>query len=335
MTSPPEQSNLPAQIVDSLFRIPKALVPLSVKALDRLIGATIDIPVAWLNQQRAKIDAQTQSFILVEGAIAKAVADNVGLNRQTLHNAANVLLRDAYRKQKNREAVGAAMVEELQGTSNAENQAADETPIQDLDEDWLNIFERYAEDASTERMQRLWGRVLAGEIRKPGCYSARTLRFLSEFSQADALTFSKFCDNAFGDSAPVNAVRRESGEDIRHLLYLESVGLILGAEGMLGMSLKFNDQGHSFMKENNVVLFMRGEPGQKVDISGYAVTPLGQELRALLQGRNALTAARNVAFAMRTAQIEAAYIMTEAVTDGRLQPVEVLWEMDSPRPTVS
>jgi len=47
------------------------------------------------------------------------------------------------------------------------------------DVDWLNVFTSYAEKASTERMQKHWASVLAGEIRRPGSFSLTTLQLLS------------------------------------------------------------------------------------------------------------------------------------------------------------
>src|SRR5208283_1459027 len=56
----------------------------------------------------------------------------------------------------------------------------------------LNIFERYAEDASSETMRALWARVLAGEIRRPGQFSLRTLRFMSELDATTAKLFESY-----------------------------------------------------------------------------------------------------------------------------------------------
>lgn len=69
-----ESNNLPAQIAEAIVSIPQALMPGVIKSLDRLVGATIDIPVAWLQQKKAKIDAQTESYKLVEASIAQGVA---------------------------------------------------------------------------------------------------------------------------------------------------------------------------------------------------------------------------------------------------------------------
>jgi hypothetical protein len=110
------------------------------------------------------------------------------------------LLAKEYRQQGNREAVAREFLNDLQQTEELPTQSTEPAP--ELDDDWLNVFERYAGDASTDRMQRLWGRVLAGEVRRPGRFSIRTLRFLSEFSQQDALLFADFCTSAFGGIAP-------------------------------------------------------------------------------------------------------------------------------------
>src|SRR4051812_7590487 len=101
MSDPKELPNLPAQIAEAVAGIPKALVPAAVKALDRLIGAAVDIPVAWLAQQKAKIDTQTQAYALVEAAIAKAAASEASADPETVQRAVEVLVRQAYRKQGN------------------------------------------------------------------------------------------------------------------------------------------------------------------------------------------------------------------------------------------
>lgn len=332
MDETPESANVPAQIANAVAGIPKSLVPASIKALDRLIGATVDIPVAWLAQQRAKIDAQTQAYTAVEAAIAKAVASEAGADAATVEQAFNVLVRKTYRKHVNRAAVGAAMLEDLRVPPDAEGaQPETTTPPTPIDEDWLNVFERYAEDASTERMQRLWGRVLAGQVRSPGKFSMRTLRFLSEFSQADALSFAAFCNSAFGDAAP-DALVKANLTDIRHLIYMESAGLLQGASGFsLNRTLKFNENGASFIIEGNLVLLFHGTPLSQVAGEVVALTPLGQELISLLPERDARAAARTVALAMRTPEIKSAFL---AMRDqaGRAIPMEVLWQEDLPVP---
>ena len=44
---------------------------------------------------------------------------------------------------------------------------------------------------SSEELQTLWGRVLAGEIKSPGTFSLRTLEFLKNTSHEEALKIAK------------------------------------------------------------------------------------------------------------------------------------------------
>ena len=326
MIDSPLSNNLPAEIANALVTVPRALVPASVKALDRLIGSAVDIPVAWLAQKKAKIDAQTEAFKLVEASIAKAAAGQAGADQATIERAVDVLVRKAYRKQVNRDAVAAAMVADLRKEPEQPATEHPPTPETVLDDDWLNVFERYAEDASTDRMQKLWGRVLAGEVRKPGRYSMRTLRFLSEFSQSDGLTFADFCANAFGDGAPTKLVRPNADEDIRTLIYLESAGLVQGASGMgLTRTMTFDANGNSFVAEGNLVIMFQGQPGVKITEPIYALTPLGQELLSLLPGRDARSSARKVAEALRS-QATHACLLAIIDQNQRVLPIEVLWQ---------
>ena len=324
-SSPPD--SLSAGISGALVSVPQALIPASVKALDRLIGSAVDIPIAWLAQKKAKIDAQTEAFKLVEASIAKAAAGQAGADQATIERAVDVLVRKAYRKQTNREAVANAMIEDLRAEPEQTGAAGVPPREAALDDDWLNVFERYAEDASTERMQRLWGRVLAGEVRKPGRYSTRTLRLLSEFSQADGLTFAAFCDNAFVDTAPLQLVKPDGKKDIRDLIYLESSGLILASGGSgFSASSTFDNLGNVILAEGRIAILLKGVPNTSFSYTVAAFTPLGQELMTLLPSRDLRAAARKVANAIRSPAIKSAYLATIQDGTNRVLPMEVLWQ---------
>lgn len=332
----PTSSNLPAQIADAVASIPKALTPGVLKALDRLLGAAVDVPVAWLAQKKARIEAKTESYRLVEAAIGLCAATGAGVDPEIAERAMNVLVHQGYRKQINREAVAAAMIEDMrEHVVNAANDAPS-PPSAELDEDWLNVFERYAEDASSDRLQGLWGRVLAGQVRKPGRFSTRTLKFLSEFSQADALTFEIFAKCALGDAAPKSLVLPPDRSDIRDLIYLEANGIIQGSTGLgLTRTLTFDAGGFGMMGEGDLRLVLKGEANAKFTYGIIALTPLGQELVGLVASREPHEAARAVALAIRTDQIHEAYIGVIDRTNGKLYKMEMLWVKEDPAsPTV-
>lgn len=54
------------------------------------------------------------------------------------------------------------------------------------DSDWVSRFFRIAEDVTTEQMQMLWSKVLAGEVQRLGSFSLRTLELLKNISQKEA-----------------------------------------------------------------------------------------------------------------------------------------------------
>lgn len=328
MTTPDDPTNLPVPISAALSGIPAALIPASIKALDRLIGAAVDIPVAWLEQQKVKIVSQTEAFRAIDGAIAKTAAEKAGDSEQYADRALTNLVRKSYRQLENKEAVSAAMLEDLRDSCSQagdNGNAAPTAEVPSIDDDWLNVFERYAEDASTERMQRLWGRVLAGEVRAPGKYSMRTLRFLSEFSQADGLEFSLLCMSSLGDLVPKSLVKGGT-DDIRKLIYMEAAGLIQGASGLgLISTMTFDDTGRAYIVEQSIAIMFVGHPGTKINFEIFALTPLGQELVTLLPGRDARAAARAVAMTVRRPEIKSAYLM-HVKPDGSATAMEVLWD---------
>lgn len=97
-----------------------------------------------------------------------------------------IIMRVAYqqaKKQSNIEQVVQFAAEELK----TEQEVTQEKP----DSDWVSRFFDISEDISTENMQVLWGKILAGEIKKPGSYSLRTLELLKNINQKEAELFAK------------------------------------------------------------------------------------------------------------------------------------------------
>jgi hypothetical protein len=60
-------------------------------------------------------------------------------------------------------------------------------------EDWLNAFDSEASQLSSEQMQMLFGKILAGEIRKPTSYSIKTVRLMAQLDNRAAALFKIFC----------------------------------------------------------------------------------------------------------------------------------------------
>ncbi|HGF5100100.1 TPA: DUF2806 domain-containing protein [Vibrio parahaemolyticus] len=57
---------------------------------------------------------------------------------------------------------------------------------EDLDSDWFARWRDSVEKISSEDLQRLWAKALAGELASPGSYSLRTLEFIKNISKSEA-----------------------------------------------------------------------------------------------------------------------------------------------------
>lgn len=324
MSEEPNLSNLPTPIIDLITGIPKALIPASVKAIDRLISAGIDIPVAWLGQKKAQIEAQTAAYSAVESAIAKTVAAEAGASPAIVDQAMKVLVRKAYRKHTNLVAVTQATLESLASDPGIpiDEPIAPNCP----DEDWLNLFERFAEDASTEKMQILWGRLLAGEIRRPGRFSLRTLRFISEVSQVEAQSFADIAEYGFGDFIPRKLVNEEN-ESFKKLINLEALGLIQGVAAPIVHRLKFNADGFAFLTEPPWFIGFKGPADSQKQNNALMLTKIGVELLTLLPERDPKKCAKRVSEAVRDPDIEFAYYSIEG--DETFATRAFVWQNDT------
>lgn len=74
-----------------------------------------------------------------------------------------------------------------------ENDDEPDVSGENVDFDWIMRFFNAVGNISNANMQQFWGKVLAGEIRKPGCCSLRTIDILWNMSQKEAETFDKLC----------------------------------------------------------------------------------------------------------------------------------------------
>lgn len=106
-----------------------------------------------------------------------------------------------------------------------EQQVPDERPS----EDWISRYFDIAQDVSEEEMQKVWSRILAGEIKAPGSFSLRALESLRLMTKHEAQYFelmSKFaiCGNetsfvAIPDDAWISS--RRGVTDTVHILLAE------------------------------------------------------------------------------------------------------------------
>jgi hypothetical protein len=194
--------------------------------------------------------------------------------------------RQAYqklRKQQNIESVCANSAQELIG----ESKVSEDKP----ESDWINRFFEIAENISTEDLQYLWGKILAGEIQKPGSFSLRTLETLKNMSRQEAENFCKLGQYILRDSNnmaiyidPEKYIfKQENTLGFTEILALKDAGIIADSD-FLNFSFEPSSAGTTsqVFYGSLVLLFEREKDTPKIDSQVGALTKAGAELLKLV-----------------------------------------------------
>jgi hypothetical protein len=128
-------------------------------------------------------------------------------------------------------------IEQIAVLAMRELQAKEVAPAS-VDPDWLTRFFSAAQDVSNERMQPLWGRLLAEEVARPGTFTLRALDILRNLNAAEADMFDRFCGCVIGKHSvllpflQLTNLDECAGLSPQDLLRLEDAGLIDQRAGM-------------------------------------------------------------------------------------------------------
>lgn len=183
-----------AAITDVVSGIPEPVRVSFSKAVSDLLGGLVQIPAAKLKQYAQAIEDTTAARSMTAGLLAKAAAEEARKDSDLLKVAAEIYLPTTLRKARNRLGVAQSAAEHL-ATAKIEDSGKESTPP---DNDWMNVFMRFSEDASSERLQDLFGRILAGQVLRPHAFGLGTIRTLSELDQGIANDFIQAWSKSVG-----------------------------------------------------------------------------------------------------------------------------------------
>lgn len=184
MDTPGDDKTLVGELVKGVGELAPPVETAFLKALWHLLGGLAALPAGWIRRRAQATEDITNARSAVSAILAKGVAENALSDPLVMKAAAEIYLPVAIRKSQNLVAVAelaAGHVAEVAGS--AEDPAPPDT-------DWMNKFTRYAEDASSEQLQDLFARILAGEVVRPGSFAPATLRAVAELDKATAEDFS-------------------------------------------------------------------------------------------------------------------------------------------------
>ena len=222
--------------------------------------------------------------------IADAVRDNSDV--PIIYNSTDVLVdtsnfeeivkrassRLAYqeiRKQQNIEAIADNAYEELENIENVSPEP--------INPDWMSRFFNSIEDISNEDLQKVWGRILAGEIKQPNTYSLRTLDKLKNMTQQEAKHFQMISSLAlessdkkfiFNDTNILN----KYDVSFSHILEMEECGLMIAQELSVGIVASNDEPTCIYNLEVIGVISLKKSENQNLEIPVYIFTESGSQL---------------------------------------------------------
>lgn len=161
-----------------------------------------------------------------------------------------------------------------------------EPPVDDVDDDWLFRWRDCSSEVSSSDMQRLWGRLLAGEVKSPGTYSLRCLDFLRNLSQAEAKLIEEISCFEIQSMLVKQAVDERC--EFEDLLQLEDLGVLSGvASGgltnIVPFSMQLTDPDFEWqLRADKMCLTVKNLlSANRLELKAYRITPMGQQIIAL------------------------------------------------------
>ena len=147
------------------------------------------------------------------------------------------------------------------------------------DPDWTARFFNSAQDVSSEDLQNLWARILAGEIESPGRTSLRTLSILKDMTQREARQFFDLMQFGISNFILIECLRQIPGDRGRSwTAHLNHVGLLYSGLG-ISPHVKLDDKGTFLVEHCGHMLIIEGAPRSEVNlIEAAPLTTSGQEL---------------------------------------------------------
>jgi len=220
-------TGVPAPIKKNLF-----------KAFGQLCTAAVDVPVAWLEGKSTEIRTTSEARQEIIKTGGHAISEQILVPQEYIDKASSKFASKIIKEQINLDHIVLNAANEI-SNKEIENK---EGSVDDISEDWLNEFENIARQKTSENMKFIFGKILSGEIIKPGSFSIMTLKLISQLDNEAAELFQILCgltislrlDNqiidarvvSFEGSAATNTLRKY-GLSFNSLNILQEYGLII------------------------------------------------------------------------------------------------------------
>lgn len=162
-----------------------------------------------------------------------------------------------------------------------------EPPCRSIDEDWLFAWRDYAGRVSNDDLQRLWGSVLAGEVKSPGKHSIRTLDFLRALSKSEAELIERLAQFVVAGTIARNqaALLSDNGLPFGQLLRLQEIGVLSGVEAV-GLTNQYKSVSldkflRALSSHDKVLVVEHPDASKTLEFEIFMLTSVGAEILSL------------------------------------------------------
>ena len=165
------------------------------KVLGRLVTAVVAYPTGLIENAARERKAESDARVRLIDTSKKQLAAQMKVDPAYAVAASHKYAERIVRSQVNLDSIAAKAVEEL---SKLPAPPADmpQAEVPPVDDDWLNAFEAEASQMSSDHAQRIFAKILAGEIKQPSSFSKKTLKLMSQLDNRAAEVFSRACSIA-------------------------------------------------------------------------------------------------------------------------------------------
>jgi len=276
-----------------------------IKAFGQLCTAAVDIPVAWLEGKATEIRAVTEARVQIIKKEGDSFSKNIEVPNEYISKASTKFASKIIKEQLNLDEITLNAAKDLSNKEVKEESSVEE----EIDDDWLNEFESYARLKSSEDMKLIFGKILSGEVSKPGTFSIRTLRLISQLDNQAAKLFQLLCSQSvsmmlgelvydarvvsFSGNAASNSLQ-QFGLSFDNLNVLQEYGLIISdynssmnyqyciahKGNSVDAILRFNDKNYGLIPTD------MEKYDKELKLSGVALTKAGKELLNIIPVEN-------------------------------------------------
>lgn len=252
------------------------------KLLDVVSNAIGALCAPWQIKRVARAEAEADRIKAIESAKTKALLAENAERYKALSTIEKRIIAKEEKRQNNINNVVAVAAQSLKDEKDVSSEQ--------VNPDWATRFFDIAQDISDEAMQDLWGRILAGEVKRPKSYSLRTLEVLRNITREEAELFEKMAQYVmrdasyyiFQDSFEKNT---EIGYQYMEISRLMEIGLVQSSSTIVNTYYNNSDessQHYIYYGEKYVAFVEMPTELKQMSFPIYPLTRVGEELYKLV-----------------------------------------------------